>query len=131
MQAAGSTAGEAGYRENGSDRAERAMSMESAASASLPTTAIPKGALLCCQNARTCVCRLQAPQGFGCIWPTWWTTVPVACYETAPQRLAFEQIWARFIMAEDSAAALSTSATCLYLVHHRHSRLAQVVLPVP
>ncbi|DBB11542.1 TPA: hypothetical protein ACH3X3_006941 [Trebouxia sp. C0006] len=43
FEAAGSTAGEAGYRENGSDRAERAMSMESAASASLPTTAIPKG----------------------------------------------------------------------------------------
>ncbi|KAA6421934.1 MAG: hypothetical protein FRX49_08253 [Trebouxia sp. A1-2] len=42
FEAAGSTAGEA-YRENGSDRAERAMSMESAASASLPTTAIPKG----------------------------------------------------------------------------------------
>lgn len=106
MQAAGSTAGEP-YRENGSDRAERAMSMESAASASLPTTAIPKGALLCCwaaqqdliciacgltwvvkiiacgdcQSARTCVCRLQAPQGFGCIWPMWLTIVPVVYHE--------------------------------------------------
>lgn len=42
FEAAGSTAGEA-YREHGSTRAERAVSMESAASASLPTTAIPKG----------------------------------------------------------------------------------------
>ena len=42
LQAAGSTVGEE-HRAGGSGRAERAMSMESAASASLPTTAIPKG----------------------------------------------------------------------------------------
>ena len=41
VQAAASTAGESGGA--ASQRAERALSMESAASASLPTAAIPKG----------------------------------------------------------------------------------------
>ncbi|DBA89198.1 TPA: hypothetical protein ACH3X1_016345 [Trebouxia sp. C0004] len=118
FEAAGSTAGEA-YQEDGSTRAERAMSMESAASASLPTTAIPQGALCSHQSATICVCRLHVPQGFGCIWTIWWRTVPVVHKQSYTTMLmACGQIWAGFVAAEVylRGEGLCKAQTCRALV---------------